>query len=433
MNNTGLIGEKLGHSLSPQIHQRFYHITNIQGNYQLFETPKNDLGALLTRLEVKGYSGLNVTIPYKTEVMGYLDEISKEATAIGAVNTIRLENGKRYGHNTDYFGLKTLLEYNNIAVKDKRVVILGSGGAARCAFRLVLDEGAKEGIVISRNPNSADKAFVTAGYDTLSSLNAIDVLINTTPVGMSPHENACPVEDSVIQKSNSVVDLIYNPQETVLLKKAKACGKITANGLLMLTAQAIKAQEIWNNQTYSQSIYQDVFSFIQNSLHPKKTNVVLIGMPGCGKTSIGKRLAEQLDMYFTDTDALIIQKHGSITDIFSNQGEPIFRQYEHQATAEVATLSDTVISTGGGIILDERNMQTLKKTGIVVFVDRPLVKLLSDIDTSSRPLLAQGKHKLSSLYDARYPLYQKYADITADNATDMDACIADIMKKLEEI
>lgn len=432
MLKTGLIGKKLGHSLSPQIHQRFYDITNSKGCYSLLETPADNLGTLLVSLETEGYTGVNVTIPYKTEVMQYLHEISDKAAAIGAVNTVLFKNGKRLGYNTDYYGLKALLDFNGIRIKNKRVVILGTGGAAKCAFRLVLDNGASETIVASRNPNATDNALRATGYDTLDSLKNIDVLINTTPVGMYPNTNACPIPDSIIQKCDNVVDMIYNPKKTVLLQKAQACGKTAVNGLLMLTAQAVKAQEIWNHQTYNEQTYQDVFSFI-NSLKNKKTNLVLIGMPGSGKTSIGKQLAQRLGMDFVDTDSKIEEKHGNIPGIFKGKGESVFREYEHQAAVDASQQTNTVISTGGGIILNKNNVTALKDTGVVFFLNRPLEKLLNDIDTSGRPLLADGKHRLKSLYDVRYPLYQEYADYDINNDEEVEACVNTIISKWKEM
>ncbi|MDD5018495.1 MAG: shikimate kinase [Eubacteriales bacterium] len=431
MKKTGLIGEKLGHSLSPQIHARFYHITNMPGSYALFETPKSGIGALLSRLESEGYTGLNVTIPYKAKVMQYLDDISAEAAGIGAVNTIHFKDGKRIGYNTDYFGLKILVASNGIAVKGRRVVILGTGGAAKCAHRLMCDMGAKEVCVISRRPR-ADKTPGAVGYDALDALGAIDVLINATPVGMSPDTDGCPVSDGVIKRCVSVIDIVYNPPETVLIKKARACGKTAVNGLLMLGAQAVRAQEIWNSQTYGKAVYDDIYSLLVNIVAPQKTNIVLIGMPGSGKTTVGMALAERLHMAFADTDEMIEQKHGRIPDIFANQGEAAFRQYEYEAAKEAAALRHTVISTGGGIILNEHNMHALGLTGTVVFLDRPLESLVHDTDTATRPLLADGKDALIALFEKRYPLYQRYAEIVPDNTADVDTCVTDIIKKLEE-
>lgn len=432
MIKAGLIGEKLGHSMSPAIHQKFYETANINGSYELFETSADGLSALLDSLLERGYVGVNVTIPYKTEVMQYLDEISKEAQAIGAVNTIHFKNGKRYGHNTDYFGLKTLLESSDVALRGKRVAILGTGGAAKCAYKLAADMGAGERIVVSRHPDEADTKLKAVDYSALDALESIDVLVNTTPVGMSPNVDKCAVSDSVIQKSAQVVDLIYNPLQTLLLKKAKALNKTSVNGLLMLVAQAIKAQEIWNGRAFDRSIYSQVYEHVLGTMSPKSTNIVLIGMPGSGKTSIGKQLAQRLNMDFADTDTMIEDEYGAIPKIFETRGESVFRDYEREAAAQAANRIGAVISTGGGIILDEHNMKTLGRTGTIVFIDRPIAKLLEDIDIEGRPLLKEGKHALVALLNQRENLYRKFAEIIVDNTADIESCIAYIINKLEE-
>ncbi|MBT7122115.1 MAG: hypothetical protein HN948_03785, partial [Clostridia bacterium] len=337
-----------------------------------------------------------------------------------------------YGYNTDYYGLEMLLSTNRIDVQDKRVVILGTGGAAKCAYKLTADFGAGERVVVSRNPQKADMKLCAIGYDKLDELDLIDVLINTTPAGMSPNVDVCTVSDSVIQKSAQVVDLIYNPMQTLLLRKAESFGIKTANGLLMLVAQAIKAQEIWTSREYSQAIYTDVFDYVRSMMKQHKDNIVLIGMPGSGKSSIGMQLASNLNMGFVDTDSLIEEDYGSIVKIFEQKGESVFRDYERKAAQIAANRSNVVISTGGGIILDERNMAELSRIGTIVFIDRPLNKLLEDIEICGRPLLSDGKSALVKLHEQRDGLYRKYADIIAVNSADINSCIANIINKLEE-
>ena len=432
MKKTGLIGKKLGHSLSPQIHTEFYRLTDMEGRYDLLETPESGLSALLDDLQAKEYTGVNVTIPYKKAVMPLLDELSDEASAIGAVNTIRFSDGRRCGHNTDVYGLKALLETNNITVAKQRVVILGTGGAARCAHYLSKDMGAREVITVSRSPETSDSVFGAVPYAALDALDTVDVLVNTTPVGMHPHTDASPVSQDVIRKCAAVIDLIYNPQQTQLLRYAAQLGKRWANGLLMLSAQAVKSQEIWNGATYAPDIYAAVHAHVAGILRGRKSNIVLIGMPGSGKTTIGQRLAAALGRRFVDTDDLIEEDHGPIPDIFATHGEAVFRKYENAAAQAAADMCGAVISTGGGIILDEQNMQALNRTSVIVFLDRPLDKLIADTDTSYRPLLKDGKAALTALYHQRYPLYNKYADITMGNNADIDTCVADIIQQTKE-
>jgi len=421
----GLIGEKLTHSLSPQIHEKYGRLAGLNIVYSLHETAADGLAALLDRLEADGYAGVNVTIPYKKAVMPYLDSLSPEAQAIGAVNTIRFDSGGRTGYNTDYFGLKSLLERNGFRLAGRRVVVLGSGGAARCAYFLARDEGAAEVFTVSRRPEEADSDIAAISYAALERMDSINLLINATPVGMYPRVSACPVPDAVIQKCGAVVDTIYNPAETALLKKAAALGIPHANGLWMLCAQALASEQIWTGRPFMMEECAAVYDYTRRS------NIVLIGMPGSGKSTVGNLLAERLGMGFVDTDAMVEAAHGPIPRIFAQHGEAVFRQYELDAAREATGYMRTVISTGGGIVHTEAAMQALRDTGIVVFIDRPLETLLSETDTSGRPLLAGGKSAIAALYQKRHQLYREYAEIITENTTDASACAEDIIRKLE--
>jgi len=426
MVKAGLIGEKLTHSLSPQLHEKYGRLAGLDIAYTLHETATDGLAALLERLEADGYAGVNVTIPYKKTVVPYLAWLSPEAQSIGAVNTIRFDSGGRTGHNTDYFGLKSLLERNGFRLAGRRVAILGTGGAARCAYFLARDEGAAEVFTVSRRPEEADSDITAISYAALERMSSIDVLINATPIGMYPHVSACPVSDVVIQKCGAVVDTIYNPADTALLKKAAALGIPHANGLWMLCAQALASEQIWTERPFTMEECAAVYDYIRRS------NIVLIGMPGSGKSTVGSLLAERLGMGFVDTDVMVEAAHGPIPRIFAQHGEAVFRQYELDAAREAAGYMRTVISTGGGIVHTEAAMQALRETGIVVYIDRPLERLLSETDTSGRPLLADGKRAISALYQKRHHLYQGYADIISENTADASACAQDIIRKLEE-
>lgn len=427
----GLIGGRLSHSLSPRIHSAFFRLTGISGSYSLFETGKDSLGPFLSRLAAEGFTGVNVTIPYKTEVIQHLDGLSNEAEAIGAVNTILLKYGQKFGYNTDYYGLKALLKTEGITVRGASVVILGTGGAARCAAKLARDMGAADVTAVSRSPESADSLFTAISYEELRSLSSIDVLINTTPVGMSPDTEGCPVPGEVIEACGAVVDLVYNPPQTQLIRLARERGIKAANGLLMLCAQAVRAQEVWTGMEFGRDIYDGVYEYMKSKAY--KTNIVLTGMPGSGKTTIAALLAKRRGMELIDTDAMVESAHGPIPQVFSSEGEAAFREYERAAVKSAAAASRSVISTGGGVILDERNMSALSETGTVVFLDRPLDALLHDTDTSGRPLLAGGKSDIKKLYDERHDLYVKYADIVSDNSADAESCAEDIILKLEEL
>ena len=317
-----LLGKKLNYSLSPVIHKRLFEITGIEGSYDLCETDEDRLDAVMK--ELGKLSGANVTIPYKTAVMRYLDEISPEAEAIGAVNTISFKGGKAAGFNTDYYGLKDTMEYHGISLSGKRVAILGTGGASKCAVKLAADLKASEVITVSR---SAKQGSIS--YEELEQKDGIDVLINTTPVGMYPDIFGSPVSENVVEKCGYVVDIVYNPLNTQLLRTAQDLGKKTAGGLRMLTSQAVKAQEIWNDKNFGRDVYDDVYDYVKNL----KTNIVIIGMPGSGKSTIGRLAAERLHKNFVDTDELIEVQHGAITKIFAEEGEAAFREYERKSCA----------------------------------------------------------------------------------------------------
>lgn len=430
MFKAGLIGEKLSYSLSPQIHAKYWRLTGRTGKYSLFEIQQPELGARLKLLEKRGFIGVNVTIPHKTAAIKHIDILTEEADAIGAVNTIHFCEGRRLGYNTDYFGLKYMLEKNLIALAGKRIVILGTGGAALCALCVAQDSGASEIIVASRNPDCAHKKLKAVGYDTLGSLDSIGVLINTTPVGMYTDTDKCPVDDSVIAKCGAVADVIYNPARTVLIKKAAAFGKANAGGLWMLCAQAVKAQEIWTGRPFSDAICSTIFNTV-NEPAPR-SNIVLIGMPGSGKSTIGQALTKKRPFKFVDTDSMVEEEHGNIQSIFETRGEAAFRGYELSAARKAAELSRTVIATGGGIVKTSAAMAALKQTGIVVYIDRPLELLLNEVDVSTRPLLANGRQKLISLYSQRHMLYQQYADITVQNLGDAKNCATLLLNKLED-
>lgn len=427
MIKAGLIGGRLSHSLSPQIHGEYWQKTGLDGQYLLLETEREKLGERLDELAAQGYAGVNVTIPHKTAVMAHLDALSPEAQTIGAVNTVHFSDGRRIGYNTDYFGLQSLLMRHGMVLAQKRVVILGAGGAARCALCLARDEGASDVLVVSRQPQKANASLAAAPYTALEALDAIDVLINTTPVGMYPHFDECPVWDAVIEKSAAVVDLIYNPERTVLLQKAAAFSKPHAGGLWMLCAQALRAEQIWTGQPFDEALCAHIFQMLSS-----KTNIVLIGMPGSGKSTLGRMIAKRLGYSFADTDTMIEDAHGRITDIFAGQGEAAFRKLELDAAKQAAASTSTVISTGGGIIETAQAMEALRQTGTVVYIDRPLELLLNEVETENRPLLADGRDRLVSLYEKRHSLYTQYADFTAGNACDAQSCADLIIEKLKE-
>lgn len=266
----GLIGEKLGHSISPAIHLKLYKILKMEASYDLFEIEKQNLEADFKALIGKGIKGFNVTIPYKVDIMKYLDEVSVQACKIGAVNTICFEKDKIIGHNTDYHGFGRMLQKNEIPVNDKKIVVLGAGGAAKAVIQFFIDNGAKEVLLVSRDVKRAEESFKEVkiiDYNELKLLKQGDIIVNCTPCGMYPKIENSPVDETCIGKFSSAVDLIYNPKETLFLKFAREKGIKTVNGLYMLVGQAIAAEELWNNIIIDEAVVNEIYNeLLQNKL-----------------------------------------------------------------------------------------------------------------------------------------------------------------------
>ena len=405
----GLIGEKLGHSYSKEIHNLIADY-----GYELREVKREELGAFMTE---RAFSGINVTIPYKKSVMDYLDVISDDAKKIGAVNTVVNRDGKLYGYNTDFYGLKALLIHNGVSVRNKKVLILGSGGTSDTAYNVVTGLNAKEAIKVSRTKKDG---FVT--YDEAARLHSdADVIINATPVGMYPDDDGVPVNIGLFPSLSAVIDAIYHPLRTNLVSDAENRGIKACGGLYMLVAQAVYAAALFENKKPDENLIDDVYGKILNN----KRNIVLIGMPSSGKTTIGKALAARMGKRFADTDELIVGTTGkSIPEIFEKEGEKVFREIEKKVICDIAVNDGTVIATGGGVILDEKNVLALKRNGVIVYLDRKIDNLIA---TDSRPL-SSNVDDLKKLYAKRKPLYEKYAEITIDDNDD----VATVVRRAEE-
>ena len=405
----GLIGEKLGHSYSKEIHNLIADY-----RYELREVKKEELGAFMAE---RDFLGINVTIPYKKSVMDYLDVISDDAKKIGAVNTVVNRDGKLYGYNTDFYGLKALLIHNGVSVRNKKVLILGSGGTSDTAYNVVTGLNAKEAIRVSRTKKDG---FVT--YDEAARLHSdADVIINATPVGMYPDDDGVPVNIGLFPSLSAVIDAIYHPLRTNLVSDAEKRGIKACGGLYMLVAQAVYAAALFENKKPDENLIDDVYGKILND----KRNIVLIGMPSSGKTTIGKALAARMGKRFADTDELIVGTTGkSIPEIFEKEGEKVFREIEKKVICDIAVNDGTVIATGGGVILDEKNVLALKRNGVIVYLDRKIDNLIA---TDSRPL-SSNVDDLKKLYAKRKPLYEKYAEITIDDNDD----VATVVRRAEE-
>lgn len=404
----GLLGRKLGHSYSPQIH-------NLLGDYSyvLFEKEPEELENFLKNWD---FSGLNVTIPYKKVVIPYLSELSPTAQKMGCVNTVlRRSDGTLYGHNTDYFGFTSLVRHAGLSVAGKKVLVLGSGGASNTAVAALKDLGASP-VVISRSGEN--------NYGNLHLHRDAAAIVNATPVGMYPNTGVSPIDLGLFPHLEGVLDVIYNPARTQLLLDAEKLGIPRENGLWMLVAQAKEAAEVFTGGKISDEVIEKIYRELSHQMK----NIVLIGMPGCGKSTIGTLLAEKLGRTLADADEKIISLAGkSIPDIFAQDGEPTFRDWETQALAELGKQSGLVIATGGGCVTQKRNYPLLHQNGYLVWLERDC----SVLPTDGRPL--SQANDLGKMYAARKPLYEAFADIRVENAGTPEETVRKILDALEEL
>ncbi len=387
----GLIGEKLGHSFSVEIHGKIADYT-----YELLELAPDELEDFFRE---KAFSAINVTIPYKEKVIPYLHSISPVAETIGAVNTVVNRDGLLLGYNTDYYGATAMIEQAGITVKGKKALILGTGGTAKTLFAVLRDMGAKEAVFVSRS-----KSEVAITYDEVfPDYVDTEILVNTTPVGMYPNTDAMPIDLDGFTHLEGVVDVIYNPLATKLVQTAQKKGIKATGGLYMLAAQGVYASSLFLDKPLDCAIEQRVYrSVLQN-----KQNIVLIGMPSSGKTTVGKAVAKALGRPFFDSDKEIVKKAGkTIPAIFAEEGEAHFRALEREVIASLSKHSGAVIATGGGAVLSKENIDRLRQNGILFFLDRSLEKLTP---TGDRPL-SQSRDALRRRYEERYPLYCRIAD-----------------------
>ena len=403
----GLLGEHLTHSFSPRIHASLADYS-----YGLFEVAPENLANFLTTTDLDAF---NVTIPYKKAVMPYLDEITPVAERIGAVNTVvRRKDGRLVGHNTDVAGFADLVASLGVSLTDKKVVILGSGGASRTAVTVATDAGARATVVISRNgPDN---------YQNLEKHQDAEILINATPVGMYPNTGVSPVSLGAFPHLEAVFDMIYNPATTKLLADAKAAGIPACNGLLMLVSQARRAAEFFLDAQIADGEVTRITAAIARDTE----NIVLIGMPGCGKSTLGKLLAEKLGKKFVDCDEELVKMAGrSIPTIFAEDGEEHFRALETEVVKALGKESGLVLATGGGVVTRARNLPHLSQNGRVVFLDTPPDALPTD----GRPLSA--KKSPAVLYAERLPLYRAAADITVAITRDIESNLQKIEEALK--
>lgn len=403
---SGLLGRKLGHSYSPQIHA-------LMGpySYDLFEREPEDVGDFVKNGD---FTGINVTIPYKKDVIPYLDELSPTAVKMASVNTIvRREDGSLFGHNTDYFGFTSMVMRSGIPVAGKKVLVLGSGGTSNTAVKALQDLGA-EVIIISRSGEN--------NYENLSLHADASVIVNTTPVGMYPKTGVTPLDLRRFPQLEGVLDVIYNPARTQLLLDADRLGLPHENGLWMLVAQAREAAEYFGGKPLPDSLIESV----HRKLSAQMQNIVLIGMPGCGKSTVGALLAQKLGKTFIDADAEIVKLAGkTIPEIFTEDGEEAFRDWETKVLDELGKKSELIIATGGGCVTKQRNYPLLHQNSSIFWLQR-------DIDvlpTEGRPL--SQLQRLSDMYEIRRPMYEAFADYIVNNNGSVEESVQSILDYLE--
>lgn len=403
----GLIGHPLAHSFSPEIHAGFASY-----DYKLCDLNPTQVAPFLKE---RNFKGINVTIPYKETVMPYLDKIDNSAKQIGSVNTILNVNGKLIGYNTDYYGFSYTLTKAGIDVKDKVVAVLGSGGASKTAIAVTQDLNAKEVIVVSR--------LGMMNYESIKERKDVEIIINATPVGMYPNNGKSAVDLADFPNLIAVVDMVYNPAITELIYQAKKRGLVAINGLSMLVAQGKRACEIF----LGKEIAEEKCERVLNTVKMQTLNVVLVGMPGSGKTSVGKELATRLNREFLDLDEEFKKTFGiTPEDCIKTQGETEFRKMESQVVNETCKRSKLVISTGGGAVKLSENRKAMKSNSCVVYLRRDITKLAK----SGRPL-SQGENALQNLYENRNGLYQEVADFSVENETTIQDVVTKIINQLK--
>ncbi len=408
----GLLGRKLAHSYSKVIHESLMDYT-----YDMIEREPQQLDEFFEKRE---FNAINVTVPYKKDVIKYLDEIDERAKMIGAVNTIVNRDGKLYGYNTDFDGVIELLKYEDVSISDKNVLILGTGGTSNTVYSVCKYLGAGKITKVSRSIRE-----YCVDYSTALTMNETQVIINTTPCGMYPDNDSCPIEIDGFDNLEAVVDVIYNPFKTKLIQKAKKRNLKGNGGFYMLVAQAVKAIEHFKSIELDEALIEKVYK----QLYKAKLNVVLTGMPGCGKSTIGTILAQRLERPLVDTDYLIIEEAKcSITEIFEKEKESGFRARETESCKKAGKCAASVISTGGGAILRQENVDALKQNGIVFYLQRDVEKLQSG---NGRPL-SRTIEDNRKRFAERKEIYETTADYFIDNNGEIEAAVNRILEILNE-
>ena len=414
----GLLGEKLPHSYSKEIHEKLGRYT-----YELIEVAKEDFAEFA---KARDFTAINITIPYKRDIIPYLATISEQAEKIGAVNVAINKNGELHGYNTDFLGLRNLILRAGFELKDKTVLILGYGGTSRTAHAVCEALGANVIKFVKRKADETVISYADAARDYADA----EYIINTTPCGMYPNTDAMPFDGSGVSLADfknlkGVVDVIYNPLRTKLVNEAELSGVPAIGGLYMLVAQATAAAELFTGQAVAEEETERIYK----DLLLAKQNIVLTGMPGCGKSTVGAILSEKLSRAFYDTDEEFTKKYGTPADYIREHGESAFRDAESAVIAELChDTVGSVISTGGGAILRRENVLALRGNGKIYFIDRDIADI---IPTSDRPL-SSDREMLEKRYAERYPIYTGTCDVHVKNDGTAEALAEKIIADFEK-
>lgn len=411
----GLIGEKLPHSYSKEIFE------SILG-YPAYDLVELRPEAVADFLRENDLNGFNVTVPYKTVVMPYLDSVSDLARRIGAVNTVRREGKRLIGTNTDYYGLRSLLRTGGMEIAGKTVLVLGTGGTSRTAVAVCEDLGAARVVRVSRTAREG-----AIGYGDAAAVGA-QYVINTTPCGMFPHTGESPVDLQLFKGLLGVADVVYNPLRTVLAKQAKTLDIPAITGLYMLAAQAVAAEAFFADRKVDERELDQRAGIVYRALRKRRENLVLIGMPSVGKTTVGKLLAARTERPFYDTDEELTAKIGPIPEFIRQNGETAFRDAETNVIRDLtARVHGAVIATGGGAVLREENRRLLGENGLLIRLERSVDSLVFD---PTRPL-SDTREKWEALRRDREPIYRMAADLTIRNFRTPEEACKQIIKEME--
>ena len=404
----GLLGRTLGHSYSPRIHGAL-------GNphYELFEREPSQLQAFFADPELKG---INITIPYKVNALEACDVIDPRAERIGCVNTMVRKNEKWYGYNTDYDGFVFTLNHANIDVSNKDCIILGDGASSATVHVALEDLGAKSIIHLSRK---------TAPFygDAPNYYKTAQIIINCTPIGMYPHNPANLIDITQFTKLEGVVDLIYNPRRTILLLQAEMMNIPHCDGLPFLVAQGVKAANHFQDESFGTKEIEQIL----RDMRREKENIILIGMPGVGKTTVGKAIGEAMGRPWIDADQELEKEIGDISTYITEQGEPAFREKETEVIAKLGTQTGLVISTGGGCVTIPQNYAHLRQNGRIYQLTQPI----ENLSTSGRVLSSGGLERLRELEEIRTPMYESFAQCIVEHNRNAPETVATILEDFE--